>query len=261
MDKQALLQLLSNNQLDELFDALKTAHPRRGDVVLLESQWNDVRARQRNGLLSSDQASLEMSRLRKSVLDLIEFPSQAYGGNSYTPVTPPSANRTWLIALVVGAVFVAGGIYAYWNAGTENSELAASDSSISAKKSSASTSAKTLNTSGAQPLTFAAGDEQYERVYSLVRSSVQSTGSGKSLITLHVGLNFKGIINDILSNDNFRLVAPELPGPLAPSNFLSVLVDSRSYGEGDIKFELSDDIKRFDVVIEGKEDKKWTFSR
>ncbi|MCC6912046.1 MAG: hypothetical protein IT224_08490, partial [Flavobacteriales bacterium] len=91
--------------------------------------------------------------------------------------------------------------------------------------------------------------------------SVESTGGGKSLITLTVGLNFKGIINTILGNEKFRLVADELPGPLAPTNSLSILVDSKSYAEGDIKFELSDDIRRFSVILEGKEDKKWTFSR
>jgi hypothetical protein len=95
----------------------------------------------------------------------------------------------------------------------------------------------------------------------VVKTAVESTGGGKSLITLTVGLNFKGIINTMLSTDKFRLVADELPGPLAPTNFLSTLVDSKSYAEGDIKFEISDHITRFSIILEDKEDKKWNFSR
>ena len=90
---------------------------------------------------------------------------------------------------------------------------------------------------------------------------MESTGGGKSLITLTIGLNFKGIFNYYLSSDKFRLIADELPGPLAPANFLSTLADSRSYVEGDIKFELDDQIRRFTIVIEGKDDKRWSFSR
>jgi hypothetical protein len=260
MDKQTLLQLLSNNQLDQLFESLKTTHPRHGDVVLLESQWNDIRSKQRNGLLSNEQASLETSRLRKSLLDLIEFPSHSPGSASYPPATQISSNKMGRIGSIVGVLLLAVGIYAYSNSGAENSVLPTKEPSTSSKSSSVSP-AKTLNTSGAGPLTFSPGNVQYERVYTLVSNSVESTGGGKSLITLHVGLNFKGIINELLSTENFRLIADELPGPLAPTNFLSELVDSKSYGEGDIKFELSDDIKRFSVIIEGKEDKKWVFSR
>jgi len=108
---------------------------------------------------------------------------------------------------------------------------------------------------------MSAGSEQYERVYSVIKTNVESIGGGKSLITLRIGLNFKGIINHYLRSGDFRLFADELPGPLAPSNFLSEIVDSRSYGEGDIKFELDDSISRFTVVVEGKEDKKWIFTR
>jgi hypothetical protein len=116
----------------------------------------------------------------------------------------------------------------------------------------------TLNTTAARPITFSPGDFQYERVYSVVKATVENIGGNSNLVTITVGLDFKGIINDILSNDNFRLVAPELKGPMAPANTFNKLIDSKSYGEEEVKFELDSAIKKFTIQVEGK--KNWDFS-
>lgn len=75
-----------------------------------------------------------------------------------------------------------------------------------------------------------------------------------------VGLNFKRIINELLNDGKFRLVATELKCPLTPINYFSKLIDSKSYGEEDVKFELSITIRKFSVIVEGKENKKWDFT-
>ena len=265
MDKQSLLQLLANNQLDELIFALKNQHGVYNDLVLLESQWNEIRAKQRNGILTDDQANTEMARLRKNLLDLIEIASGNPRTTSAPLPAPPASNRTWIFAAaaVVGLLVLYLAYTTLFSSEPESVSQTVETPSAPAAQASKPQPAKTgqLDLSQAQPVTLAPGDFQYERVYSIVKTSVESTGGGKSLITLTVGLNFKGIINTLLSNEKFRLVADELPGPLAPMNSLSTLVDSKSYAEGDIKFELSDDIRRFSVILEGKEDKKWVFSR
>lgn len=265
MDKQALLQLLANNQLDELIFALKNQHGVYNDLVLLESQWNDLRAKQRNGVLSAEQANTEIARVRNNLLELIEIASGRPGGIPAPLPEVRNSNRTWLFA----ATAIAGLLILYFaysalapsepDPVSQMTETPAASAEPAPKPRPAQ--ARQLDVSQAQPITLAPGDFQYERVYSVVKTSVESTGGGKSLITLTVGLNFKGIINTLLSTEKFRLVADELPGPIAPTNSLSILVDSKSYSEGDIKFELSDDIRRFSVILEGKEDKKWTFSR
>jgi len=266
MDKQTLFDLLANNQLDELFYALKNQDGRYSDLVLLESQWNDLRAQQRNGIISTEQANLELSRMRKSLLELIEIASD---GRAKIPASPPSnlrrPNYTWLIgtgALV--ALFIFYQLYTVFAVSSDKTKTPGSDTApanSTQKTAPRSAQAAKFDLSQAQPITFSPGNLQYERVYSIVKVTQESTGGGKSLITLTIGLNFKGIINDILGTEKFRLVADELPGPLAPSNFLSILVDSKSYEQGDIKFELSDDIRRFSIILEGKEDKKWVISR
>ncbi len=118
----------------------------------------------------------------------------------------------------------------------------------------------TLDISAAAPITLAPGDFQYEREYSVVKGNVQDIGGGSNLITLTVGFNYKGILNDLLEHHNFRLIAPELKGEVAPSNFFNELVDSKEYKEHEVKFELSNTIRKFSVVIEGKDNKKWDFS-
>ena len=263
MDKQALLQLLSNNQLDDLFSALKNHQGHYRDLVLLESQLNDLRSKQRNGLVSSEQANLELAHIRKGLLEIIEIST----GNSMSAPVPArnAPYRTWFLAVAAAVVlFIAYQIYTLFIPADTSKALQANEIKTNTVQTSPATKPappKQLDLSEAQPITIAPGDFQYERVYSIVKTAVESTGGGKSLITLTVGLNFKGIINDLLSTNNFRLVADELPGSLAPVNSLSILVDSKSYGEGDIKFELSDNISRFSIIIEGKEDKKWHFSR
>lgn len=136
---------------------------------------------------------------------------------------------------------------------TENSTASNEQKNKSANK-------YTLNTSAATPVTFSPGDFQYERVYSVVKGNIEDIGGGSNLITLTIGLDFKGIINKSFSTENFRLVATELKGPKTPANFVSEIVDSKSYLEKDIKFELSNTIRKFSVIIEDKADKKWDFS-
>jgi hypothetical protein len=206
--------------------------------------------------------------VRKGLLEIIELSFAERRQASPAPAAPPAAKPLFtvraavyaaaaLLTVVLALVFLpmlikpAGGTPA--KAG-EVSEVAAT---ASGKKSAQS---RTLDLSAAEPMTFNPGDFQYEQVYSVIGGKVESIGGGKSLVTLKVGLDFKGIINTILSNNDFRLVAAELNGPLAPANFLSILIDSKSYGEGDVKFEISDSITRFSVLLKGKEDRKWDFS-
>ena len=118
----------------------------------------------------------------------------------------------------------------------------------------------TLDISAASPITLAPGDFQYEREYSVVKGEVQDIGGGSNLITLTVGFNYKGILNDLLEHNNFRIIAPELKGQVVPSNFFNELVNSKEYKEHEVKFELSNTIRKFSVVIEGKDNKKWDFS-
>ncbi|MFN0176996.1 MAG: hypothetical protein ACKVU0_20305 [Saprospiraceae bacterium] len=265
MDKQSLLELLADNQLGELFNALKNKQGYYKDLILLESKWNDLRTRQRNDLISNEQANLELGQIRHSLLQLIDLSDGQPPPFASPMPTGTSSNRTWIMvaAALVGLIILYG-IYRFATTpaveSATNASNGSSPSTLTAPGKTAATP-RPLNVSDAQPLTMAAGDEQYERVYSVVKTSVESIGGGKSLITLRIGLNFKGIINHAIRSNDFRLFADELPGPMAPANFLSELVDSRSYGEGDIKFELDDSISRFTIVVEGKEDKKWNFSR
>lgn len=261
MDKQILFQLLADNQLNQLFAELKNQQGHfNNDLILLESQWNDLRSKERNGTLSNEQVNLENARIRKGLLDLIE---QAFGKapQSFHPSQAgPSfaVGKKWL--LVAGMVVLMLSLlygYSILNGNAPSDEKA----SAASVKSSVVTKSKTLDTSKAQPITLAPGDFQYERVYSVIKTSTESTGGGKSLISIRVGLNFKGIINHLFGTEDFRLVSDQLPGPLAPSNFFSTVIDSKSYGEDNVQFELSDEVKEFSIIIEGKEDKKWVFSR
>ena len=70
MNKNELLRLLAENKLENLFDQLKTSLQR--DLILLESQWNDLRQRQLLGLVGAEQADLEDARIRYALLDMIE---------------------------------------------------------------------------------------------------------------------------------------------------------------------------------------------
>ena len=265
MDKQSLLELLADNQLDELFNALKNEQGYYRELILLESKWNDLRMKQRNDLISNEQADLEIGQIRNSLLQLIDL-----SNNQRTPFAAPAStgtasNRSWvLVAAACAGLLILYAIYRF-STSPATGDVATADNGRSPATLStpgiATGQSRPLNVSEARPVTIAAGDSYYERVYSVVKTSIESTGGDKSLITLTIGLNFKGSINYLLSSDKFRLIADELPGPLAPANFISVLADSKSYVEGDIKFELSDEIRRFTVVIEGKEDKKWQFSR
>lgn len=265
MDKQSLLQLLADNQLENLFSALKDQQGYYRDLVLLESQWNELRENQRNGVVSGDQANLELARIRKNLLDLIEQTSRQPNSAFETAQAPNAPNRVWWYVAAAG-----GGLLLFYFLYTMTTAPAAGGNTGSGDTGANTTDMetpvkpappKTLDLSGAQPLTLSPGDGQYERVYSIVKTSVESTGGGKSLITLTVGLNFKGSINASLSTQNFRLVSDALPGPLAPANFFAEVVDSRSYKEEDVKFELSDQITRFSIILEAKDDKVWHFSR
>lgn len=272
MTKHDLQQLIVNNEMDSLFDELKARKSYFTEVVMLESQWKDLQTRLRTGIVSNDQATMEAARVRMGLLEIVDMsfskrqaPSVVENlGTTVAVVKPTGQARAAIIAVSVLSILLLG-ILLFRLIGHSGENLrqnaesnqAASTPAIADKKSA---KFETLNTSAATPITLAPGDFQYERVYSVINGSMENIGAGQRLITLKIGLNFKGIINTVLSNDDFRLMAPELHGPLAPSNFLSVLIDSKSYGEGEVKFEISDAIKRFSVIVEDKPSKKWDFT-
>ncbi len=272
MTKQDLQQLIADNEMDILFEELKGRKFYHTEVVMLESQWKDLQTRLRTGIVSNDQATLEAARVRMGLLEIVDMSFSKRrtasvvenSGTTVAVVKPIGQRSAAIIAVSVLSILILS-ILLYRLIGRSGENLrqnaesnqAASTSVISEKKLAKS---ETLNTSAATPITLAPGDFQYERVYSVINGSVENIGAGQRLITLKIGLNFKGIINTVLSNDDFRLMAPELRGPLAPSNFLSVLIDSKSYGEGEVKFEISDAIKRFSVIVEDKPSKKWDFT-
>lgn len=273
--KRSLLELLADNRMDSVFEELKSRQGHYNDLVLLESQWKDLQSRQRSGTISGEQANLEAARVRKSLLELIELSfterhGKPVGGTALHSPQPSAVGekpafplRTVLIAaaallicLLLAFVFFPMLSNKNGKQPDETHQPAAAPGIVGRKPAKA----RTLNISAAEPLTLNPGDVQYEETYSVIEGKVESVGGGQSLVTLKVGLNFKGIINDVLSSNDFRLVADGLRGPLAPANFLSVLVDSKSYGEGELKFELSDTVTRFSVVLKNKEHRKWDFS-
>jgi hypothetical protein len=274
MNKQDLIQLLTDNEVESLFEQLKSRQRNSSEQVLLESQWKDLQSRQRSGTISYDQANLEAARLRKGLLELIDisFAMPSSQPNSKENDAPFAAAGLKPVVLVRAAYIAGAALLVYLlvfqllpllnpaDAGGDKQSDPSKSVTTSATIGGKPGKTGTLNISAAEPLTFSPGNDQYERVYSVLEGKVESIGGGRRLVTLNIGLDFKGIINTILSNDNFRLVAPELRGPLAPTNFLSVLIDSKSYGEGEVKFELSEGVTRFSVILEGKEDRKWDFS-
>lgn len=266
--KQFLLQLLSENQMDRLFEELNGSPNRNGDLILLESQWRDIQSRQRSGVISGEQAALEAARIRKGLLELINLsyalPPAAAAPLMSTPNRPVQRKvLLWAgICLSVSLIILLIANLPVWSAG-EKVQSSAPDEQAHPTTAVAKKSLKkdaTLDISAASPITLAAGDFQYERQYKVIEGRVEDIGGGQRLVTLKVGLDFRGIINKLMSNNDFRLVADGLNGPLAPSNFLSVLVDSKSYGEGEVKFELSETITRFSVILEDKPTKRWDFT-
>ena len=105
MTKQSLFQLLADNQIETLFQALKGSNSKYlNDLILLESQWSDLRAKERNGIISSEQSNLELARIRKNLLELIERSFSV----SATVALPSSqttgaSNRKWML---LGAVSI-----------------------------------------------------------------------------------------------------------------------------------------------------------
>lgn len=70
MSKELLLRLLAQNELDELFRQLRESA--QSELVLLESQWHDLKSDSRAGVLTQEQANVEEARIRRRLLDYIE---------------------------------------------------------------------------------------------------------------------------------------------------------------------------------------------
>jgi hypothetical protein len=265
MTKQDLIQLLADNELDKLFGILRSHWGNNHELILLEGQWKDLQARTRSGVISNDQANVEAAKIRKGLLELLESSSGTQFAPAYTQATAKGAgsSKKSFQGIAIGAGVLLVVLFGIWmlRSGPDTSPQSGLDDSAAAKNTIKKHSkSRKLNISEAEPMTFAPGDFQYERVYSVIMGKVESVGGGRSLVTLKVGLNFKGIINHLFSTDGFRLIAPQLRGPLAPSNFFADVIDSKSYGEQEVKFEIPDDLTRFSVFLEGKEDRKWDFS-
>lgn len=120
MTNSLLLQLLADNQIDELFEQLKTYNNR--DLILLQSQWHDLRHREQLGTVSAEQADVEDARLRQSLLDLIEqvsAPSVQPADSETNTFAPPKNNRR-LVIIVATALLLTILMITFWIFQQEN---------------------------------------------------------------------------------------------------------------------------------------------
>ena len=106
MTKNALLHLLAENRIEDLFEQLRTLQNR--DLLLLQSQWNDLRQRQQLGTVSEQQVDVEDARIRQSLLDIIE---NAFNESSKTPGADsrpfaPARKPRWMIGIAAAAGLV-----------------------------------------------------------------------------------------------------------------------------------------------------------
>ncbi|MBL7775844.1 MAG: hypothetical protein JNK89_07555 [Saprospiraceae bacterium] len=73
MPNAELLRLLADNEIETLFETLYRQFPaQQGELALLESQWNDLRAKARAGVLSQEQVSVGEAQIRSRLKDFIE---------------------------------------------------------------------------------------------------------------------------------------------------------------------------------------------
>lgn len=109
MTKQSLFQLLADNQIETLFQELKGSNNKYlNDLILLESQWSELRTKERNGTISIEQSNLEVARIRKNLLELIERSFSTQGAVAM-PLSKATAvtNGKWVLLAAITVTVVA----------------------------------------------------------------------------------------------------------------------------------------------------------
>lgn len=256
MTKEALLDLLANSEIDKLFEQLKKHQDNAEEYIQLKSQWNSLKSRQFSGTVSDEQANLETAKVRKGLLHLVNSSFD----ESSTASTAPTHNGAFaksnrMLLLGLGALLAGIFLLLLWqqikqnptNPSLPNNEPTAAATTTSSSPKVGNAVGK-LDLSGAQPITLAPGDNQYERIYSVTDGVIKSVGGGKNLITLKIILNCNNILNCTFYSNKLRLEAPELPGLLAPSNHVAEVVDGHSSSEREFNFEVDDKIKQFSII-------------
>lgn len=105
MSKEHLLGLLAQNELEELFRRLRESAQK--ELVLLESQWHDLKADVRAGVLTQEQANVEEARIRQRLYDFIQFGDKGAGARSAQPAASGQTGRRMLLGLgLLGALLV-----------------------------------------------------------------------------------------------------------------------------------------------------------
>lgn len=105
MTKEHLLRLLAQNELEELFRQLRESAQK--ELVLLESQWHDLKADTRAGVLTQEQANVEEARIRQRLFDFIQFGDKSTGARSSQAAASGRMGRRVLLGLgLLGALLV-----------------------------------------------------------------------------------------------------------------------------------------------------------
>jgi hypothetical protein len=95
MEKDALLRLLANNELETLFAALQQQFPNQeGELALLEGQWNELRAKVRVGVLTQEQTATREPQIRSNLKDFIEQ------GDTLKP-SGRTSSMWWVVAAIL----------------------------------------------------------------------------------------------------------------------------------------------------------------
>ncbi len=105
MTKEQLLRLLAQNELDELFRRLRESA--QSELVLLESQWHDLKADARAGVLTQEQTNVEEARIRQRLFEFIESGGKSPVGRAEQSPARGITGRWVLLGLgVLGGVLI-----------------------------------------------------------------------------------------------------------------------------------------------------------
>lgn len=229
MTKEYLLQLLSLNELDKLFPLLR--ENATSELVLLESQWHDLKADMRAGVLSQEQSNVEEARIRQRLLDFIESGGRAPG----TP--PPPSGRRSSRGLLLAAGLIGSLVLVYFLIKPMLSDESESTSGPESASEIGNTSAETAEKKIS--ISTALIDMTADYVGTTGFQFVEATRSDKTPQHYRLSVRLRCIrppYGENISSHTLHLVHG--PDEIAPYEVDFPFVEAKTTGEGTLRFEV-----------------------
>lgn len=244
-----LIQLLSENRISDVFEALVQSQPKSENaLVLLQSKWHALKSQEVAGAIDSQELELGYAQVRQGLLNIIKGEV-----HSAPDGKPGLESRFWMFALLGAlAIGLASALYVVLDS-KKSAPTIAQTTSPDAEQSRLESLVSTSSPASTASSTFVIPPDAVlinnDVTLKIESATLEPATDTESRLLVKILCKNDGRYDYHFYDGGFRIRAAGSEWRISPTGALSEVVEARSDKVGVARFMVPSSASYFDIII------------